>query len=105
MTSTQIRAASLKKQVERGEISVKGVLETRGETSAGSYYRVLTQAKLNVTKSIYTVLLASRLGILSLEDLQRLIVLVSRVPSEPSSTDLGDVIPLIEALIKRLVML
>jgi hypothetical protein len=105
LTSTQIEAVSLRKLLERGEISSKQVMETRGDKSPGSFYRVISQARSNVTQSIYTILLASRLGVTSLEDLQRLLVLVSKMPSEPSSEELRDVTSLIDALVKRLVML
>jgi hypothetical protein len=105
LTKTQIEAAKLRKQVERGDMTAQEALARRGDTTAGAFYRVVTQAKANVTQSIYTILLASRLGITSLEDFQRLLLLVSKIPSEPSSQELEDVMSLVDALVKRLVML
>jgi hypothetical protein len=105
LTRTQIEAMALKNRVRIGEFSTKEAISKRGESSMGSYYRVLSQAKSNVTRSIYTLLLASRIGVTSLEDLQRLLLLVSKIPAESSSTDLADVISLVEALVKKLVIL
>jgi len=105
LTRTQITAVTLRKQVERGDISRAEALATRGKGSAGSYYRVVDQARANVTESIYTILLASRLGVTPLEDFQRLLLLMSKMPSQPSSEELADVMSLVEALVKRLVML
>jgi hypothetical protein len=105
LTSAQITAVKLRKQVERGDMSPREAVVSRGKKSAGSYYRVLSQAKANVTQSVFTILLASRLGITSLDDFQRLLTLVSKLPSEPAPPELEDVNALVEALVKRLVML
>ena len=105
LTSTQIAVMSLRKQVERGDISTREAFESRGNKSAGSYYRVTAQARANITQSIYTILLASRVGVTSLEDLQRLLLLMAKIPPEPSSAELADVTSVVEVLVKRLVML
>lgn len=105
LTSTQISAMMLRKQVERGDISPHEAVVSRGNKSPGSYYRVLDQARSNVTQSIYTILLASRLGVTSLDDFQRLLLLISKIPSQPGSGELEDVTSLVDALVKRLVML
>jgi hypothetical protein len=105
LTSTQIEAIALRKQLERGEISPREVMGVRGDKSPGSYYRVISQARSNITQSIYTLLLASRLGVTSLEDFQRLLVLMAKMPSQPSSLELQDVTSVVDALVKKLVML
>jgi len=105
LTSTQVEAIGLRKQLERGEISPREVMGVRGDKSPGSYYRVISQARSNITQSIYTLLLASRLGVTSLEDFQRLLVLMAKVPSQPGSAELADVTSVVDALVKKLVML
>jgi len=105
LTSTQITTMMLRKQVERGDITPHEAVVSRGNSSPGSYYRVLDQARSNVTQSIYTIVLASRLGVTSLEDFQRLLLLISKIPSQAGSGELEDVTSLVDALVKRLVML
>ena len=105
LTSAQITAVKLRKQVERGDMSPREAVVSRANKSAGSYYRVLSQAKANITQSIFTILLASRLDITSPDDFQRLLTLVSKLPSEPAPRELEKVNSLVEALVKRLVML
>lgn len=72
--------------------------------SQGAYYRVLDQAKNNVEQALYTLLLCSRLGIIRADELTRLLNLVSKLPSE-SSENTQEVISLVEALVKKIVML
>lgn len=72
--------------------------------SEGAYYRVLDQAKNNVNQALYTLLLCSRLGVIRTEEFTRLLNLVSKVP--PGSTEnTQEVISLVEALVKKIVML
>lgn len=70
----------------------------------GSYYRVLGQARTNVNQALYTLLLSSRMGIIQQEDLRRLLALMSRAPADVPG-DPTDVISLIDALVKKIVML
>ena len=70
----------------------------------GSYYRVLSQARQNIDQALYTMLLCSRMGILQGEDLNRLLKLISRAPSELPG-DPKEVISLVDALVRKIVML
>jgi hypothetical protein len=105
VTSTQLSTILLKRGVDMREISLKDVMDSRRGMSMGSYYRILSQGKSNIVKSLYTLLLAARLGVLSLDDFQRLVNLVSKLPQDASSTDVADVVPLVDALVRRIVIL
>jgi hypothetical protein len=72
--------------------------------SEGAYYRVVGQAKNNVTQAVYTMLLCSRMGLVSTVDLQRLLGLLSKVPPDTSDAS-KEVMSLIEALVRKIVML
>jgi hypothetical protein len=73
--------------------------------SKGAYYRVLGQAKSNIVESLYTVLLCSRMGVLRMDDLRRLLDMISRVPTDVADVESQQVEQLVEALVKRIVML
>ncbi len=73
--------------------------------SPGAYYRVLGQAKSNIDQALYTVLLCSRIGVLQMDDLRRLLDLVSKVPSDVADVEAQQVTQLVEALVKKIVML
>ncbi len=70
----------------------------------GSYYRVLSQAKNNIDQALYTMVLCSRMGILQGEDVNRLLKLMGRAPSELPG-DPKEVISLVNALVRKIVML
>jgi hypothetical protein len=71
----------------------------------GAYYRVLSQAKSNIDQALYTVLLCSRMGALRMEDLRRLLDMMGRVPTDVAEVESEQVQQLVEALLKRIVML
>lgn len=72
--------------------------------SEGSYYRVLGQARNNVEQAVYTMLLCSRMGLIQGGDLNRLLKMMGDAPSElPGGPD--EVISLVEALVRKIVML
>jgi hypothetical protein len=72
--------------------------------SEGAYYRVLSQAKNNVDQAVYTILLCSRMGIIQGEDLKRLVNLMGKAPSELPEAQ-REVISLVDALVRKIVML
>ena len=110
------RSSLTKKQIERLllQISLKtggteGVEPEKGSVisgvSAGAYYRVLSQARSNVDQSLYTMLLCCRIGVIDMNDLRRLLDLISKVPSEVAEGDVDQLKSLVDALAKRIVML
>src|SRR5208337_4312768 len=92
------RSSLTKKQIERlllqislqkgGPEGVEGESRSRiSGVSVGAYYRVLSQARSNIDQALYTVLLCSRIGVLQMEDLRRLLDLISKAPSEVAEGD------------------
>jgi hypothetical protein len=73
--------------------------------SRGTHYRILTQAKKNITQSLFTVATAVRLGLVKPEDVQKLISTVSMIPMDVDPEKLPEVIALVSVLADRIVML
>ena len=107
LTSTQIETIELQKMVEKNEISASMAPSMRrpGGVTPGAYYRVLFQAKSNVEEAIFTLLLSDRLGLLQPDDFKRLLELVSKTPDTLNEAEAGEVIVLVDALVRRIVML
>ena len=106
LTKTQVDRLVMQISREREVVPEEG-LERKyviSGVSEGAYYRVVSQAKKNVEESLYTMLLCSRMGILRSEDLVRLLNLIEKIPSG-ASENTDEVISLIDALTKKIVML
>lgn len=114
LTRIQLETLSLRGMVLSGEISVSQSIERRlrstkgertrkGPVSAGTYYRVLRQAKNNVRSSILTVLTAMWLGYVKFDDLARLLELVGRSRGELAGGDADRLMGVLNALLDRIV--
>jgi hypothetical protein len=110
------RSSLTKKQIDRLILQISlqrgGTERVEGESgptisgvSQGSYYRVLSQARSNIDQALYTVLLCSRIGVIQMEDLRRLLDLMAKAPSEVAEGDVDQLSALVAALVKRIVML
>jgi hypothetical protein len=107
LTRKQIERLTLHISLQRGGVSV-----SQGESAPkmsgvtpGAYYRVLSQARQNVNQALYTVLLSSRMGVLQMDDLRRLLDMMAKAPSEVSEQDAAQLKALVDALVTRIVML
>ncbi len=107
LTRTQIRRLELQVSLQN-----PGALEAEGKkgstisgVSPGAYYRVLGQAKNNIDQALYTILLCTRMGIIQMDDLRRLLDLISKAPSEVAEGDAEQLKSLVDALVNRIVML
>jgi len=107
LTAPQIETANLQQRVQKGEISVKIAASTRTPegVTEGAYFRVLSQAKVNVEEAIFTLLLSHRRGYVKLDDFRRLLDLLSTTPSDLDQADYEKVTSLVDVLVKRIVML
>jgi len=110
------RSALTRRQIERLVLQIslqkggnEGLEGESGSTlsgvSPGAYYRVLSQARSNIDQALYTVLLCSRIGVIQMEDLRRLLDMVSKAPSEVGEEESEQLVAVIDALVKRIVML
>ena len=107
LSSAQMETIELQKKVQKNEISASKAasMRTPKGVTPGAYYRVLTQAKSNVEEAIYTLLLADRLGLLQIEDFRRLLELISKTPRSLDEAEASELMSLIDALVRRIVML
>jgi hypothetical protein len=72
--------------------------------SRGAYYRVLSQARNNLKKSLFTVATSVQLGVVKPEDVEKLLTIVSRVPFDLEEGPSREVTELLTALADRIVM-
>ncbi len=109
------RSSLTKKQIDRLTLQISlqrgGNEDEKGESrstisgvSQGSYYRVLSQARSNIDQALYTVLLCSRIGVIQMEDLRRLLDLMAKAPSDVGEGESEQLSALVAALVKRIVM-
>lgn len=82
-------------------------LKTRRNSgiSRGTHYRILAQAKKNLSESLFTVATAVQLGLVKPEDVQKLISTVSTIPPDVDPEKLSEVMVLARLLADRIVML
>jgi hypothetical protein len=80
-------------------------MRKNSKISRGTHYRILAQAKNNITESLFTVATAVQMGILKPEDVQKLIATVSMIPDDVDQEKLPEVLAIVRALADRIVML
>jgi hypothetical protein len=107
LTKTQIETIELQQMVEKHEISPSKAASMRQPTGVtpGAFNRVLLQGKSNVESAIYTLLLSERVGLLRPEDFRRLLELISKTPGSLDEIESAEVISLVDALVRKIVML
>jgi hypothetical protein len=107
LTGAQIDVIKLRKLVLSSKITIKEAAMKRsiGPVSLGSYYRVLSQGKAKIIVSIFTILFSIKIGILKIDELERLIELVIKTPDDIDEERSEHIIALIDAVIKKIVML
>jgi hypothetical protein len=110
LTRAQIETLELQKRVLAGDIKPGEAAaqrvgkKSRGPYTAGSYHRVLDQARANIRSSILTVLTAMQLGYVKYDDLSRLLEVVGRGTAELRGEEADRLIGVLNALLDRLVM-
>ena len=106
LTRVQVETLRMYIALSRHEINMQQVLQSRknGGISRGTYYRILTQAKKNVKKSLFTVATAAQLGLMKPEDVQKLISSVSMIPVGVDPGKLPEILALVNAMADRIVM-
>jgi len=107
LTRVQVETLKIHRAVLKGEINMDIALKIRRNSgiSRGTHYRILSQAKKNVTKSLLTVAAAVQMGLLKPEDVQKLISTVSMIPTDIDPEKLPEVMALVRVLADRIVML
>jgi hypothetical protein len=105
LTAAQVECMMLHSKVLQGEFSSLEAASRRGAgVSLGAYYRVLKQGRRNITCAMFTILLSVRMGVVRLDDVRRLLDLGQKLQSGVEAEKIPEVISLLDALVKRLVM-
>lgn len=86
---------------------MKDALKKRKDSgiSRGTHYRILAQAKNNVLKSLFTVAVALQLGLVRLEEVQKLFASVSMIPADVDPEKMGEILELVRVMANRIVMI
>lgn len=107
LTNVQVETIKLHQAVHKNEISMPQALQMRKKSaiSKGTHYRIISQARRRIKKSILTTAVAVQLGLVSAEDVQKLITIASRVPPNMDSETTVEVVAITDALADRIVML
>ncbi len=107
LTKVQIETIKSQLAMRKGQINMQEALRTRKNMgiSRGTHYRILDQAKNNIRRSLVTVAVAAQLGLVNPDDVQKLIGMVSKIPSDVDPDMLPEVVTLVQALLSRIVML
>jgi len=113
LTSRQLESLSSYLRVASGEIRLREAasLASQGRrkgrpdrpVSIGSYYRTVSQARVNVKRSLVTVVVALWLGVVKVEDVRRFLELVGGGARELSEEEGDRFLQLTEALLRRMV--
>ena len=106
LTRIQVETLKIQQSVIKAEITMDSALKMRRNSgiSRGTHYRILTQAKRNITQSLFTVAVAVQMGLLKSEDVQKLISSVSMIPVDVDPGKLPEVVALVKVLAERIVM-
>jgi len=107
LTLTQVETVQLSKRVKRGEITVRqaGQMKTKHTAQPGSYYRVLDQARGNLRRTVYTLLVASRLHLIGTEDLVRLLKMVQEAPEDMADDNFERFTAVVNEVVRRLIVI
>ncbi len=114
MTPRQLEALESYLRVVSGEIKLKeaAVLASRGRRkgragkplTVGSYYRTVSQARVNVKQSMVTLVIALWLGMIKVEDMRRLFELVGGGSRELSGDESNHFLELLGVLLRRIIV-
>jgi hypothetical protein len=91
----------------RDAASITSSGRTKGDAqkpvTIGSYYRTLTQARMNVKESLVTVMVGMWLGVVKVDEVRRLFELVATGSGELSEEGQERFVQILEALLNRIV--
>jgi hypothetical protein len=106
LTRIQVETLQLHLAVRKSQINMQAALKTRKNfgISLGTHYRILAQGKKNVRESIFTMAIAVQIGLLKMEDIQKLVSSISMIPVDIDSEKLPEVLALVRTLADRIVM-
>jgi predicted DNA-binding protein (UPF0251 family) len=106
LTRIQLETLKIHRAVLKDEIKMDVALKMRRNVgiSRGTHYRILAQARKNITQSLFTVATVVQMGLIRSEDVEKLISNVSMIPADLDSSKLPEIIALVKVLADRIVM-
>jgi hypothetical protein len=106
LTEKQFESLTSYVRVVTGEIRYREAAALRSEkpVTIGSYYRTVQQGRNQVRESIVTILIAIAIGIVKVEDVGRLLELVSKGSTEVAEEDRQRFATLLQTLLHEIVM-
>ncbi len=106
LTEIQVETLRIELARRKHEITMQEALKTRkiSGISRGAHHRVLLQAKANVKAALFTLAVAVHLGVLNLEEAQKLILSASSIPDDLDSNKTTEILGLVNVLAERIVM-
>jgi hypothetical protein len=106
LTEAQVETLKIELARRKHEITMTQALAIRkiSGISRGTHYRILRQAKDNIKGSLFTLAVAVHLGVVSAEDVQKLVLSASSIPDELDSDKAAEIMSLASALAERIVM-
>ncbi len=107
LTKVQLETIKLYLAVTHHTISLEEALRSRkiSGVSKGTHYRIVSQARGNLERSLFTVVVGVQMGLLKPTDLQKFFASVSLLPTDVDPDKVPEVMSLVQALVSRLVML
>lgn len=106
LTKTQVETLKIQHLVSKGAISVQKAIEMRktGGVSKGTHYRILAQARRNIRRSLFTVGVAAQLDLVRIEDVEKLLLSVSKIPADVDQGKVPEILALVNAVAERIVI-
>ena len=106
LTEKQLESLSSYVRVVTGEIRLREAAALRSEkpVTVGSYYRTVQQGRNRIRESVVTVLVAVAMGLVRLEDVQRLFELMGGGNPEVVEDDRERFTAVLQALLDKIVM-
>ncbi len=106
LTEKQLESLMSYVRVVAGEIRYREAAALRSEkpVTIGSYYRTVQQGRNQVRESIVSVLVAIAIGLVKVEEVRRLLELVSKGNTEVAEEDRERFVMILQTLLDKIVM-
>ncbi len=107
ITGVQLDTLLLQQRVNKREMRVADARKLRKPegVTVGSYYRVLDQARDNLERAIFTLLLGAKLHVIQTDGVVRLLNMVSAAPDEMPEEDLDQFMRVVTELVRRILVI
>ncbi len=107
ITGVQLETLLLQLRVKKREMRLVDARKHRKPegVTVGSYYRVLDQARGNLERAVFTLLLGAKLHMIQTDGVVRLLSMVSTAPDEMPEEDLQQFMRVVTELVRRILVI